>query len=63
MMQDEEKNYDFIIIYSLIPEWIIHQIKNVTFNQIKKKITGIKIKLLVKFFLLISGSNLQNSNI
>lgn len=38
MMQDGEKNYDFIIIYSFIPKWVICQMKkNVTFNQINKK--------------------------
>ena len=35
MMQEGEKNYDFIIIYSFILKRVSHQIKNVTFNQIK----------------------------
>lgn len=47
MMQDGEKNYYFISIYSLIPKWDIRQMKNVTFNQIKKMITGMQIKLVI----------------
>lgn len=38
MMQDVEKNYDFVIIYSFsLQNELFTKMKNVTSNQIKKK--------------------------
>lgn len=65
MMQDVEKNYDFVIIYSFsLQNALFTKMKNVMSNQIKENIyisiciAAMKIKLMVYYVLLLVRSNL-----
>lgn len=70
MMQDVEKNYDFVIIYSFsLQNELFTKMKNVMSNQIKENIyisiciAAMKIKLMVYYVLLLVRSNLWSNNI